>query len=363
LSCDGVLLIMAHFSNEEKSDMLCCYIESHKNCFDAERQYLLKYPERRQPNRSIFKRLLKNLREYGAFQQTVSHRVRTNNPEQTLNVLLAVQEDDTVGLRSIEKEHNVPKSNAQRILHKEGYRPFKFRICHSLVPGDQQRRMVFCEWLTRMCDENREFPRNILWSDESYFSNNGIFNRHNRHYWAKENEHRVRPIRHQQRFGFNVWCGILGTRIIGPIIYEGTLNAERYFQFLNNDIEDILDNIPLAENNGIWFMQDGAPPHNARINMEYLTERFQNKVIATNGPIRWPARSPDINPLDFFFWGYLNDEVYWKTFENVEQLRAEVQAAIARITPAMLENVMNEIVYRCYVCLENEGGLFEHTIK
>nr|CAH7728981.1 unnamed protein product [Callosobruchus chinensis] len=64
-----------------------------------------------------------------------------------------------------------------------------------------------------MCDENSEFPNTILRSDESYFCNSGIFNRNNRHYWATKNEHRVRTSRHH-RFGFNVWCGILGTRII-----------------------------------------------------------------------------------------------------------------------------------------------------
>nr|CAH7712802.1 unnamed protein product [Callosobruchus chinensis] len=62
--------------------------------------------------------------------------------------------------------------------------------------------MTFCEWLTRMSDENREFP-NTLWSDVSYFFNNGIFNRNNRHYWATQNEHRARTSRHQHRFGFN----------------------------------------------------------------------------------------------------------------------------------------------------------------
>lgn len=26
--------------------------------------------------------------------------------------------------------------------------------------------------------------------------------------------------------------------------------------------------------------------------------------------IQWPSRSPDLSVLDFFFWGYLKNEVY-----------------------------------------------------
>ncbi|EFN69121.1 hypothetical protein EAG_14837, partial [Camponotus floridanus] len=53
------------------------------------------------------------------------------------------------------------------------------------------------------------------------------------------------------------------------------------------------------------FMHDGAPPHYTGIVREYLTNNFGNKWIGRGGPIPWPARSPDLNPLDFFFWGHL----------------------------------------------------------
>lgn len=259
-----------------------------------------KYPERRQPNRSIFKRLVTNLKENGAFERPVLHRKKNYDPEQVMTALLAVAEDDTVGLRAIEKEHSIPKSVSQRIVHREEYRPYKFRICRSLLPGDYERRMTFCEWFTRQCDENHNFPYNVPWTDESNFSNNGIFNRKNCYYSSTQNENRVHTSRYQHRFGFNVWCGILGTRIIGPIIYEGTLNSERYEEILRNDIENLLDDLPLAVNNNMWFQQDGAPLHNSRNNMEYLRDSFQNNLIATRGPINWRPRSPDLTPMDFF---------------------------------------------------------------
>nr|CAH7737639.1 unnamed protein product [Callosobruchus chinensis] len=89
---------------------------------------------------------------------------------------------------------------------------------------------------------------------------------------------------------------------------------------MNNDIKDILDNIPLAVNNCIWFQQDRAPFHNSQINMKYLTQRFENKLIATNGPIRCPVQSPGI-----FSYGVSSTTKYTGGMnEHVEQLRAEV---------------------------------------
>lgn len=349
-----------HFSYEEKFDMLCCFIKSHKNAEQAERQYLHRYPERRQPNKSIFHRLVSNLKNHGSFNKPIINRNKLVNSEYQLNVLLAVNENDTISTRCIEREHGVPKSTTQRILSRENYHPYKYRVCHSLLPGDRPRRRTFCEWFTRKCDEDEHFSSKILWSDETYISNNGVFNRRNQHYWSTHNQFRIRPLRHQNRFGFNVWCGIMGRNIVGPIFYEGTLTSERYFQILTNDLEDLLDNIPLAEVNNIWYQQDGAPSHNSHNVMNYLLQRFNNKVVATNSAVRWPARSPDLTPLDFFLWGFIKDKVYWRDFENVGELRAEVQAAFSKITPRMLSNVMDETVRRCYLCLENEGNIFEH---
>ncbi|KAJ8938501.1 hypothetical protein NQ318_005165 [Aromia moschata] len=53
----------------------------------------------------------------------------------------------------------------------------------------------------------------------------------------------------------------------------------------------------------------GLPPHNAKINTNWLNTTFSD-MIGTYGPIRWPARSPDLTSLDFWLWGYIQDQVY-----------------------------------------------------
>ncbi|KAJ8943204.1 hypothetical protein NQ318_000685 [Aromia moschata] len=106
-------------------------------------------------------------------------------------------------------------------------------------------------------------------SDECAFSANGIFNRNIHRHWSQENPRIIVETNFQQRLSVNVWCGIL-------------------------------DESPIVELNRIYFQQDGAPPHNARINTNWLnTTSFNDTWIGTYGPIRWPARSPDLIPLDF----------------------------------------------------------------
>ena len=59
------------------------------------------------------------------------------------------------------------------------------------------------------------------------------------------------------------------------------------------------------------FMQDGAPSHYASITRNYLYRIFsKERVISRGCDISWPPRSPDLNPLDYWFWGTLKARVF-----------------------------------------------------
>jgi hypothetical protein len=47
-----------------------------------------------------------------------------------------------------------------------------------------------------------------------------------------------------------------------------------------------------------------------RIVRQFLNEAFPNRWIGRGGAISWPARSPDLTPLDFFLWGFVKEKVY-----------------------------------------------------
>lgn len=96
-----------------------------------------------------------------------------------------------------------------------------------------------------MIQQNPEFQNQILWTDETKFTNCGMFNRRNEHLWMQENRRRLGERRSQRKFGFNVWCGIIGSRILGPYIYDENLIGQRYLRFLQNEFQNMLDDLDL----------------------------------------------------------------------------------------------------------------------
>ena len=89
------------------------------------------------------------------------------------------------------------------------------------------------------------------------------------------------------------------------------------------------------------FMHDGAPPHFSRVARQFLNRHFANKWIGRGGPVAWPARSPDLNPLDFHLWGHLKSIVYATSIENAEILRNRIEQGFRQIreTPGTMERV------------------------
>jgi hypothetical protein len=118
-----------------------------------------------------------------------------------------------------------------------------------------------------------------------------------------ENEHISIEQNPQRRFSVNVWWGILGNRIIGPIFINGNLNQEKYYRILTEDLVLILDNMPLNERNSIVLQQDGATAYSAIRNREVLNGEFGENWMGTYGRILWPPRSCDLTPMDIFLLG------------------------------------------------------------
>jgi len=99
----------------------------------------------------------------------------------------------------------------------------------------------------------------------------------------------------------NVWPGIMGTKVLGPVIFSKTLNGASYVQFLAKNLHDFLEEVSPFHRNKIIFQLDGASLHNARIVINFLNQQFPGRRLGRYGPIRWRAKSPDFNPLDFSY--------------------------------------------------------------
>lgn len=104
------------------------------------------------------------------------------------------------------------------------------------------------------------------------------------------------------------------------------------------------------------------PPHNTITVREFLHQQFPNKWIGNNGVVEWPARSPDLSPLDFFLWGSLKNKIYKENIINLEQLRANIVNSFASLERRDIQRAVNNIRRRVNLCLRENGSHFEHLL-
>jgi len=355
------------FSSLEYTDIHFMYGAALGNATEARRMYAAAFPNRRLPSDKVFTRTHNRLREVGSFER---NRVIAGRPRAVRNVAFeeeVLQKFDfnpRTSTRAVAKQINSSASSVWRVLNKERLHPFRFQKVHSLVERDYEPRVNCARWFLQQDIIQPNFLENVLFTDESSFTREGIFNSRNSHVWALDNPHEVKVRGYQHRFSLNVWAGILGNRVIGPYILPNRLNSPTYITFLRDILPELLEDVPLANRYNIWFQHDGAPAHFGNVVTDFLNMTYRQRWIGRGGPVPWPARSPDLNPLDFFFWGHMKDLVYSTPVENEEDLVARVVAAAGAIQDD--ENafiaVRRSMIERCRLCNQVEGRHFEQLL-
>lgn len=358
---------MHRYSYAEMADIHLTYGAANGNGREAARLYAERFPQRRHPHHSTFPSVDRRLRETGTFRPHLADTgrprfVRTPQLEET--ILEAVSENPQTSTRSVASDVGVSNSTVWSVLHEQLLYPYHFQKVQHLLPDDFPSRSNFCQWFINQTALARDFPSMILFSDEASFTRTGIFNNQNMHAWDEENPHVLWRQGYQHRFSINVWCGIISDFIVGPHVFHGHLTGPGYRDFLEQELPVLLEDVPLAKRRGMWYMHDGAPAHSSMIVREYLNDKFPGRWIGRGGPIPWPARSPDLNPIDFYLWGHLKSVVYETPIDTEDELLPRIQAAChhVRTTPGVFERVRQAMLRRCQLCIEVGGRHMEHLL-
>lgn len=345
------------FSNEEYADIVFIYGFCNGSAEAAKNEYHLRFPLRRCPNAKTFSRVFHHLKENGQFPNR-SKSERPTNERIRQGVLESVEEDPSTSSRKIATNLNTTSSVVCRVLKKEKLHPYHYQKVQDLLPQDSEKRLIFSRWILN----NRPYVYNIMFSDEALFTKHGVFNVHNSHEWSRENPHLIRKHYTQFRFSVNVWLGAVNGHLIGPHIFPNTLNGNMYLDFLQNILPNLLQNINIRR---MYFQHDGAPPHYSNGVINHLNQEFPNRWLGRGGPISWPPRSPDLNPLDYFFWGYLKSKVYEVEIESREHLiqRIEDSCNNLRNNPDLIRKSIGNLHKRARKCVQTGGNHFEQVLR
>lgn len=358
------------FTNGEMADMHFCYGMANGSNLEARRLYRERFPNRRIPDRRIFEYIHRRLRETGQFAQVrvdLGRNRMQRNVRIEGDVIQRVEADPDVSTRRLAAEFGVSHQTIWRIIHDAGYYPYHLQRVQALYPGDRYLRLDFCHWFLDQPRHGFEnFGYGVLFTDESQFTRNGINNFHNRHLWDIENPHGIVESGHQQRFSLNVWGGMIGNFLLGPVFLPPRLDGRNYHHFLVHTLPELLEDIPVNGRRRMWFMHDGAPAHFSHLARDWLSQPFNygNRWIGRGGPIAWPPRSPDLNPLDYFVWGHCKALVYARPVNDVGELRQRVIDAFETIRNmnGIFHRVNESLYRRLEACVLANGGHFEQLI-
>lgn len=285
---------------------------------------------------------------------------RSGRPCLSDDAISSVQEAITAAegktsVRRVSSDTGVKKSSVHHIVRSCLHLwPYKISLHQQLEAADKEKRLMFADWLER----NEDKLPNILWSDESIFSLNGTIHRHNCRIWSETNPHasQSRPLHSPQ---IVVWMGFTSQFGLRPFFFDGTVNSNNYLAMLKDHV------IPQLKQRRAFsrtiFMQDGAPPHFATIVRQFLKDQFRDRLISRGCDVPWPPRSPDLSPLDYWFWAWLKSKVFTlqSPLRSIDDLKQRIVEVCESVTAEEFSSAVSNILIRLACLREVGGGTFE----
>ena len=324
-------------------------------------------------NRSMVYRVLDKFKATGSVSGDKERSGRPAKVRSNLNIekiKRKLEQSPKRSVRRLSSETGLSKSTVQRIL-KDDLKlfPYKIQIVPKLTPSNKKNRDEFAH---QICDKmelkgrKKLNIRSIHFTDEAHFLLSGHVNKQNMRIWGEENPH-ASVEKLQSREKCTVWAAVTDKKVIGPYFFEEggsscTVDGERYKKMLKSYY------IPQVKRyfdvNQVIFQQDGAPPHIAGPVLELLRETFGDRLISRSCDFKWPAYSPDLNPCDFFLWGYLKSRVYRNPVpQDVDQLKNNIRREIRLINAQTLEKVYENFLVRVQQVLGKKGSYMEHILN
>ena len=264
----------------------------------------------------------------------------------------------STSIRTLSKTTGIAKTTVHYLLrHEMELYPYRLQTFQTINDNDKRTRLDFVRWMRA----NEEKVPQILWSDEAYFHLSGDISTYHCRIWSdsKPTHYLTKPL-HPKKLC--AWVGFTEKLLLVPYIFDETISSESYLDMLINHVRPQLARHRLLSKT--IFMQDGAPPHYANSVRNWLIETFsEDRVISRGCKITWPARSPDINPLDFWFWGTLKARVFHSNAPtSINQLKARIIEECQKFTLEERINAIGSLWRRCDILEKVKGDHFQQYL-
>ena len=134
------------------------------------------------------------------------------------------------------------------------------------------------------------------------------------------------------------------------------VNKENYCKHLKKQLFPAIKKLVKRDD---WiFVQDSAPSHRSNLVQDFLEKTLKRRFVKC---VEWPSSSPDVNPLDYFFWDLVKTKVCQgragEPFSLEEELKTKIKAVWKDCATDLkpLQKAIKQFVPRLRAVEEKQG--------
>ncbi|QQP42560.1 Putative transposable element, partial [Caligus rogercresseyi] len=132
------------------------------------------------------------------------------------------------------------------------------------------------------------------------------------------------------------------------------VGAKEYLAVIKNVVKPWLD--ATYPKGNYCYQQDGAPGHKAKKTQKWCKDNLMNFWPAHF----WPPSSPDVAPLDYGIWGFVESKACATPHPSVDALKASVEKEWADMSEHYVRKVCRAFRPRLEAMVSAEGSHFEN---
>ena len=359
------------YSEADKGTIINCFTEKgwrgHKICCE--------FPNKKW-NRRTVNRIIGNYEQTGTTDRKVgSGRPASASTEQNTNNLLRLTESQeeepgsSISLRKAAEEVGISKSTAGRISQNAKRKSVKRIMTPQMNPGAIHRRYERSRNLYSRYDNER--VKRLVWQDKKDWTIQVPINSQNNRCFIRGKKAETNPARlYHPRNKFSKklmtscvvsWNGVSMPFFVNPA--KTKINARFYTDHLENELIPAINE--MYPHGDAIFVQDGASSHTSNLCQNYLAKKFGRDGFVNKN--QWPPHSPELNPLDYYFWDAVQVKVYEgrrEPFTSVEELQARIEDVwVTAVDGDALRRAILQFRHRLHAIVKNAGGPIKHLYK
>ena len=99
--------------------------------------------------------------------------------------------------------------------------------------------------------------------------------------------------------------------------------------------------------------------------LAFLQSKFGDRIISRCTETPCLAKSPDLSPLDYWFWSQCLAELRRNPTNNIQHqvLKNTINTFAETITNEQVLKAVSDITARARCCIQVNGGAFEYKLK